>query len=58
MADIMLWLMYITLFVAIIAVLVSATRSFWMDNKRIGEVKEDKEVKEAKKVKEVKEGKE
>jgi hypothetical protein len=32
LAEIMLWLMYITMAVAVIAVLVSATRSFWMDN--------------------------
>ncbi len=46
MADIMLWLMYITLFVAIVAVVFSATRSFWMDNKRVKEVKEVKKDKE------------
>ncbi len=32
LAEIMLWLIYITLFVAIASVLVSAIRSFWMDN--------------------------
>ena len=34
LAEVMLWLMYITLFVAVVAVIVSATRSFWMDNRR------------------------
>lgn len=32
LADIMLWLMYIVFGVAVIAVIVSAARSFWMDN--------------------------
>jgi hypothetical protein len=32
MAEVMLWLMYIAIFVAVVAVVVSATRSFWMDN--------------------------
>lgn len=34
MADIMLWLMYVALAVAVVAVVVSAVRSFWMDNHR------------------------
>ena len=34
MADIMLWLMYVALAVAVMAVVVSAVRSFWMDNHR------------------------
>lgn len=34
MADIMLWLMYVALAVAVVAVVVSAVRSFWMDNRR------------------------
>ena len=34
LAEVMLWLMYIALFVALVAVIVSATRSFWMDNGR------------------------
>ena len=34
LAEVMLWLMYIALFVALIAVIVSATRSFWIDNMR------------------------
>jgi len=33
LADVMLWLMYIALAVAIAAVLTSATRSFWLDNR-------------------------
>ncbi len=33
LADIMLWLMYIALGVAVVAVLVSAARSFWFQNK-------------------------
>lgn len=33
LADIMLWLMYIALGVAVAAVLVSAARSFWFQNK-------------------------
>ena len=32
MAEVMLWLMYIALFVAVVVVIVSATRSFWLDN--------------------------
>ncbi len=32
LAEVMLWLMYIVLFVAVVAVIVSATRSFWLDN--------------------------
>ena len=32
LAEVMLWLMYIVLGVAVIAVIVSAARSFWMDN--------------------------
>lgn len=32
LAEVMLWLMYIALFVAVVAVLVSAVRSFWLDN--------------------------
>ena len=31
LADVMLWLMYIALAVAVIAVVVSAVRSFWMN---------------------------
>lgn len=34
LAEVMLWLMYIALFVAVVVVLVSAARSFWMDNGR------------------------
>ena len=34
LAEIMLWLMYITMAVAVVAVIVSATRSFWLDNVR------------------------
>ena len=32
LAEVMLWLMYIVFGVAVVAVVVSATRSFWMDN--------------------------
>jgi len=35
LAEVMLWLMYIVIAVAVIAVLVSATRSFWMDNHHV-----------------------
>ena len=31
MAEVMLWLMYITLGVAIVAAIVSAIRSFWLN---------------------------
>jgi hypothetical protein len=32
LAEVMLWLMYIVFGVAVVAVIVSAARSFWMDN--------------------------
>jgi len=32
LAELMLWLMYIAVGVAVVATLVSAVRSFWMDN--------------------------
>ena len=35
LAEVMLWLMYIVIAVAVIAVLVSVTRSFWMDNHHV-----------------------
>lgn len=31
LADVMLWLMYIALAVAVVAVVVSAARSFWLN---------------------------
>ena len=31
LADVMLWLMYIALAVAVVAVVVSAVRSFWLN---------------------------
>ncbi len=34
MAEVMLWLMYIALFVAVVAVIVSSCRAFWLDRKR------------------------
>ena len=34
LADIMLWLMYIVLGVAIVLTVVSAVRSFWIENHR------------------------
>ena len=32
LAEVMLWLMYIVFGVAVVAVVVSAVRSFWLDN--------------------------
>ncbi len=32
LADIMLWLMYIVMGVAVLVTIVSAVRSFWLDN--------------------------
>lgn len=32
LAEVMLWLMYITMGLAVVAVVVSAVRSFWLDN--------------------------
>jgi hypothetical protein len=34
LADIMLWLMYIVLGVAVVVTIVSAVRSFWIENHR------------------------
>lgn len=34
LADIMLWLMYIALGVAVVVTIVSAVRSFWIENHR------------------------
>lgn len=34
LAEVMLWLMYIVMGVAIVATLVSAVRSFWLDNSK------------------------
>ena len=34
LADVMLWLMYIVLGIAIVVTVVSAVRSFWMENHR------------------------
>ena len=34
LAEVMLWLMYIAVGLAVIAVIVSAVRSFWMENRR------------------------
>lgn len=34
LADIMLWLMYIVVGVAVIATIVSAVRSYWLNNRR------------------------
>ena len=33
LADVMLWLMYIAMGAATLAVVVSAVRSFWLDNR-------------------------
>ena len=33
LAEIMLWLMYIVVGLAVIAVIVSAVRSFWLENR-------------------------
>ena len=33
-ADVMLWLMYIVVGVAIVATIVSAVRSYWLNNKK------------------------
>lgn len=34
LAEIMLWLMYIALGVALVAAIVSAVRSFWIENQK------------------------
>jgi len=34
LADVMLWLMYIAMGVAVVATIASAIRSFWLNNKR------------------------
>ncbi len=34
MAEVMLWLMYIVVGVAIVATIVSAVRSYWLNNKK------------------------
>ena len=34
LAEVMLWLMYIVLGVAVVATIVSAIRSYWLNNKR------------------------
>ena len=34
LAEVMLWLMYIVVGVAIVATIVSAVRSYWLNNKR------------------------
>ena len=42
MAEVMLWLMYIVVTVAIVATIVSAVRSYWLNNRRIDDKKNDK----------------
>lgn len=34
LAEVMLWLMYIAMGVAVVVTIVSAVRSFWMENHR------------------------
>ena len=34
LAEVMLWLMYIVFGVAVVAVIVSAVRSYWLNNRR------------------------
>ena len=34
LAEVMLWLMYIVVGVAVVATIVSAVRSYWLNNKR------------------------
>ena len=34
MAEVMLWLMYIVVGLAIVATIVSAVRSYWLNNKK------------------------
>lgn len=34
LAEVMLWLMYIVVGVAVVAVIVSAVRSYWLNNKK------------------------
>jgi hypothetical protein len=34
LAEVMLWLMYIVMGVAIVATIVSAVRSYWLNNKK------------------------
>ena len=34
LAEVMLWLMYIVFGVAIVAVIVSAVRSYWLNNRK------------------------
>ena len=34
LAEVMLWLMYIVVGVAVIATIVSAVRSYWLNNRR------------------------
>ncbi len=34
LAEVMLWLMYIAVGVAVVATIVSAVRSFWFENKK------------------------
>ena len=34
LAEVMLWLMYIAIGIAVVATIVSAVRSFWISNKR------------------------
>lgn len=34
LAEVMLWLMYIVLGVAVVVTIVSAVRSFWMENRQ------------------------
>jgi len=34
LAEVMLWLMYIVVGVAIVATIVSAVRSYWLNNKK------------------------
>jgi hypothetical protein len=34
LAEVMLWLMYIVVGVAVVAVIVSAVRSYWLNNRK------------------------
>ncbi len=34
LAEVMLWVMYIVTAIAVVAVMVSAVRSFWLENKK------------------------
>ena len=34
MAEVMLWLMYIVVGVAVVAVIVSSARSYWLNNRK------------------------